>query len=362
MTKILNKKEQVIDFKLTPYGRYKLSIGTFKPVYYAFYDAGILYDGACGGLINEKQNDINPRIKDDTQYLATQVVFADVQDDPGISRLFYEDVDAVRELEAYTGFFGETKYKYVTTAEAYRASAYFPADITPELNIPATDFFKFDAAIGDAHFDGPTQQSAPAWKVVTLEGHISGTAARDIVNDQDIPQIDVTLNYIKTIDKRRFTPDPDSVYEIVGATPIFADNKLVRLVESNLLVYSEEINTDLLTENFEIEVFLSASDNTLQRKFFEKKVDQVVDGYMVSPTEQSNPVATLTTSSVEYYFDIFTDQEVSRGVACRGAETFNKNSYYIDIDFDCGEDQLQKTFYDIYGSATTEQEIDICQN
>jgi hypothetical protein len=243
-----------------------------------------------------------------------------------------------------------------------RTTAYFPADLTPELNIPAADFFKFDAAIGDAHFDGPTQQSAPAWKVVTLEGHISGTAARDIVNDQDIPQIDVTLNYIKTIDKRRFTPDPDSVYEIVGATPIFADNKLVRLVESNLLVYSEEINTDLLTENFEIEVFLSASDNTLQRKFFEKKVDQVVDGYMVSPTEQSNPVATLTTSSVEYYFDIFTDQEVSRGVACRGAETFNKNSYYIDIDFDCGEDQLQKTFYDIYGSATTEQEIDICQN
>ena len=53
MTKILNKKERVIDFKLTPYGRYKLSIGTFKPVYYAFYDTGIVYDSTCAGIEDE---------------------------------------------------------------------------------------------------------------------------------------------------------------------------------------------------------------------------------------------------------------------------------------------------------------------
>ena len=37
-----NKKEEVIDLQLTQYGKYLLSLGKFKPVYYAFYDDGIV--------------------------------------------------------------------------------------------------------------------------------------------------------------------------------------------------------------------------------------------------------------------------------------------------------------------------------
>ena len=360
MTKILDKKERVIDFKLTPYGRYKLSIGTFKPIYYAFYDAGILYDGTCGGLVDEKQNDVNPRIKDDTQYFATQTLFGYIQDDPGISRLFHETDDP--RVYTLKSFGSEGTRDLTFTVPGDRHSAYFPADLTPELNIPAADFFKFDAAIGDAHFDGPTQQSAPAWKIVALDGEISGSAARDNVNNQDIPQVDIILNYVKMVDQKRFIPDPDGVYEILGATPAFADDKIIRVVENNLLIYAEELNTDLLTENFEIEVFRSASDDTLQRKFFEKHTDQIVDGYMISNTELPNSFTSLTTSSVEYYFDIFTDQEINRETACRGAETFNKNSYYIDIDFECQTEEMKNTYYDIYGTAITEEDIEICQN
>jgi hypothetical protein len=44
MAKFIDKKERVIDFRLTPYGKYVLSTGTFRPVYYAFYDSEILYD------------------------------------------------------------------------------------------------------------------------------------------------------------------------------------------------------------------------------------------------------------------------------------------------------------------------------
>ena len=36
MAKFLNKKEQVIDFKLTPYGKQRLSVGQFEPVFYSF--------------------------------------------------------------------------------------------------------------------------------------------------------------------------------------------------------------------------------------------------------------------------------------------------------------------------------------
>jgi hypothetical protein len=352
--KILDKKERVIDFKLTPYGRYKLSIGTFKPVYYAFYDAGIIYDGACAGLTDEKQNDIHPRIKDNTQFFATQALFGYIQDEPGTSTLEEE-----RALGCFETF-GWGSELCVDPAES-TARRYFSSDMTPQINIPAADFFKFDAAIGDAYFDGPTQQSAPAWKIVTLEGEISGSTARDVVNDQDIPQIDITLNYVKKVDQKRFLPDPDSVYEILGATPAFADDRVIRVIENNMLVYAEEINTDLLTENFEIEVFLSASDNTLQRKFFENQIVHVVDGYMTSPTPEANSTSTLTTSSVEYYFDVFTDSEINRETACRGASTFNRGSYYIDLDFDCNTEGPESVYYDIYGSAVGVEDVEICQ-
>ena len=55
MAKFLNKKEQVIDFQLTPYGKHKLATGNFKPVYYSFYDEGIIYDGEYADLREEKQ-------------------------------------------------------------------------------------------------------------------------------------------------------------------------------------------------------------------------------------------------------------------------------------------------------------------
>jgi len=50
MAKFLNKKEQVYDLKLTSYGHYLMSVGKFKPVYYAFFDDNILYDGAYAAV------------------------------------------------------------------------------------------------------------------------------------------------------------------------------------------------------------------------------------------------------------------------------------------------------------------------
>ena len=59
-----NRKEEVIEIKLTPYGRLELAKGNFIPEFYAFYDADILYDGDYGGLIGENQNHIESRIKE----------------------------------------------------------------------------------------------------------------------------------------------------------------------------------------------------------------------------------------------------------------------------------------------------------
>ena len=63
-----NKKEEILELKLSSYGRQKLAAGSFKPTYYAFFDDDILYDGSRGG-ISEDNNDIEPRIQENSPSL-----------------------------------------------------------------------------------------------------------------------------------------------------------------------------------------------------------------------------------------------------------------------------------------------------
>ena len=57
-----NKKEEVFDVQLTSEGRRLLSLGRFKPKYYAFYDDDIVYDTTYGGY-TESQKGAEDRIK-----------------------------------------------------------------------------------------------------------------------------------------------------------------------------------------------------------------------------------------------------------------------------------------------------------
>ena len=55
MSRFLNKKEEVIDLKLTSYGKHMLGRGNFKPTYYAFFDDNVVYDSQYFGRV-EVQN------------------------------------------------------------------------------------------------------------------------------------------------------------------------------------------------------------------------------------------------------------------------------------------------------------------
>ena len=167
--------------------------------------------------------------------------------------------------------------------------------------------------------------------------------------------------YVKRVKSANINVDPQSVREINLVTGKFIDNKVIVLEQRDPLFYIEEMNTQLLTENFEIEVFEVQSGSTgtevFMRKYFENFVPQIKDGIMLSPTIQKIPTQELTNDSVEYYFDLLTDKEIDQTLACQGAAVFNKQSYYIDLDFDCDKSKDETVFYDIYGSVT---EPEIC--
>jgi hypothetical protein len=336
MTKFLNKKEQVIDLKLTTYGHYLFSIGTFKPAYYAFFDDNIIYDGEYAG-ITEGQSNIVHRIKNETQYLEGQTLFVDLEE---------------RATNAVDGVNS------------------FDVDITPTIELVRPNLFRYDKPIGDAHLDGRELNLAPAWKVVLLNGRITATAERDTLNKIEIPQIDISLDYRKAVSDDVVDFDETEIATAVSETPAFNDGNTIELLPDDLFVYVEEVNTETLTKNFDIEVFQVQTssyvdnDGTVQqgtssfiRKYFEKKVPQIVDGKMMMANPVEKFYDNIPSSSVEYYFDILTDANTEQAMACQGAALYNKQSYYIDLDFDCTGTEEENIYNDIYGSSV---EPEIC--
>ena len=63
MAEFFNKKEEVIYFEFTPYGRRIVAEGKFRPAFYSFHDSDILYDGQYANVA-EQQNQIKDRIKE----------------------------------------------------------------------------------------------------------------------------------------------------------------------------------------------------------------------------------------------------------------------------------------------------------
>jgi len=336
MATFLDKKQRVMDLKLTSYGHHLFSVGAFKPAYYAFFDDNVIYDGAymadkeqtgLGGAI-ESQNNIVKRIKQDTPYLEGMVLFEDLD-------------NLVSKNKGHT-------------------LSYDPGSKSPTQTLVRKDSFKFDQAIGDAHLDGQNAAAAPAWKIILLNGKIDNISKMDTKNNLNIPQIDITVNYKLTTRDGELGLDPGGVQDIIDETIRFSDGKTVALEAENLMIYVDEVNTEFLTENFDVEVFHRVTGSltgALERKYFEKEVPQIVDGMMMMPRKIQRAFEVMPSSSVEYYFNIYADQGVDHELACKGLHMYNRDSYYIDLDFQCDGPETQNTYFDIYGS---EVEPEIC--
>jgi len=265
MAKFLNKKEQVVDFKLTPYGKYLLSIGTFKPTYYALFDDNILYDGEYAGL-NENQNTAHERIKEGTPYLESLVLFENVE----LPGNYIEEGEPSAQFSADTlaqyGDFSTAQQAYAdaiaqgaTTADLetnnINPAAFFQkGSFATVLDLPRKDSLKFTSMIGDAYLDGETQ-AAPSWKIVALQGDIEESTQKDMENDLDIPQVNIELNYAKKVVPYNIDTNPTNVRDINDRVSTFLNDEMIQLVMDDALIYADEVNTQLLTENFEIDVF-----------------------------------------------------------------------------------------------------------
>ena len=566
MAKFLNKKEQVIDFQLTPYGKHRLSVGQLKPAYYAFFDTGVTYDSEYTGF-KESQNKIHERIKTETHFIEGILLFEEAENSVpqstwiGHSPLFEDDDDAATAV-AGTDLSGDITLggSGITLDSATMitpGASLFDLDLIPQRYIPKPEVLSFDSSIGDAKFEGDNTQAAPAWKIVACQGEMSNIKVKDDTQynfssasfdtehtEFNIPQIDVDAYYTLLISSPSEMLQEETLSDFVSETEQFVGGNTIKLVRDDIMIYGEEVNTQLLTENFDVEVFemiedtgvvtmagatvyigstgaagyidigdtITISDgistvifefidnsradlvragafpegrvgvvvsnnyifasgtdfsrkgtiwnlmsairqdegntrkatfptgngfdpgcyvgnhnlrvqindsemrnlegwnyatkgqyplsmfnsnidtgnpnqqitttaasvriNTtgegagfsggyvrkgtqLKRKHFRDAKAQIVDGLMTAANPESISKADLTTNSVEFFFDLLTDGDANGKIACSCANSFNKNSYYVDIDFDCTEEQIEEVYYDIYGSATSPEICDL---
>ena len=324
----LNRKEEVMDIELTQYGKYLLSKGQLKPVFYAFYDDDIIYDTQYAGHA-EIQNDSETRIKETprtmTQYLfggaETEIFSANQEHRNELVPSLQPDLDDVKKVQS--------------TPDKLRS---------PQLPLGTSE---------------QNSQYIPAWSVHFLNGELltstsvlsssAETPKGQEVPIQPIPQLTTEIDYKKWIYTEAFPQDSLDKYSSTDfISDKFPDGSVLVVEKDHLLISIEEENGIFENENFDIEFF----------EVFEEKDD---DGKVISTVEQSllflkDIEADPKENHVDYYFDVSLDSEIDPQILCEGIEKIKVKNIYIDEGVDC-DSVIQKVSKNVYINTNESEEF-----
>jgi len=323
-----NKKEQVLDIKLTQYGKYALSIGKLNPTYYKFFDDNILYDGAHAN-ITEAQNDVHGRIVNQTPQSLTQHNYV------GVETEFKKDYNSQSDQHGVSEF---QKINIKSNAER---------DCTLLRELGTTD-------MGSAKI--------PEWKVQLLHGKIDtfSETLETPYQKLDIPQINCDLY----CDVRTLNIESRSLFDTEQelVSPVAFDGTFFGVVPGHILGLFLETETEFEKENFDIEVYEisdsfthagSPIEDLRQLTFARYRQPAVVDGILLDKSEIKYDFPTLTRDHVEYYFDILLDNAIPESTICESVRYMRPQDIFADIEIKCPEFVVENKIVDPYASNIT---------
>jgi hypothetical protein len=321
-------------------------------VSYAFFDDNVLYDSAYSGLENEGQNEIEPRIQEDTPALRTQHIF----------------------------YGAETEVKRI--AEEMRASGMIPgaAGSVPPVQPIADKQYALSAPLGTTAL---YTDKMPAWQVRFFAAEMTGSVSYATGSHPTtrIPQLTSHVTYRTMMgrvneDVRSDNLDINAQEEYTMVTSLFSDGTYFRTIGDQLLLEIDEKNTDFFKDNFTVEVFeiqevdVTGSINTpsilkpavkevlkplrFRKKYTNVKNDILIDNEKVQLTKQ-------TPEDVAYYFDVNVDTEIPPETLCaiiaRLKEQGQELGYLDTLDIDCPDIEVP---FSLYASNVTEEDIEPC--
>lgn len=350
--KFFNKKEQVMDLQLTQYGKYLLSRGEFKPVYYAFFDDGILYDPEYG-FGTQTQKEIQKRIKTDTPQLEAQYNFRGVE-------------SAVRKTNLYIRSQEEWEKKF------FKEQSIRPPETTTDKQ------YALQNILGTSDLNSTY---VPAWDIKLLKGKISSSSPttswikEDTGNVINIPQISPEDILYKTLIK---TVTAGEV--MTGSrSDVYGEEYLqIYTSQQGLLFDISEMNVEFGNDNFEIEVYEIEEEQICRGKggtreiliplYFTKEPEQIKDGILLDPQTYLERIEeagvtdlTLDPSYVEYFLEIDVDHEIDKDLLCKYAVD-RSTSVYGTRFLDCEEADKRRELNsrNIYNTDVTEEDIENC--
>tara|TARA_R110000824_G_scaffold45222_1_gene130882 strand:+ start:656 stop:1630 length:975 start_codon:yes stop_codon:yes gene_type:complete len=290
--KFFNPKEDVMDIELTQTGKRALAQGKFKPSFYLFFDDGVLYDLTAAGATSETQNNAEERIQEKTPKLKTQYNFSEVRGNVGFDSL------------------ESTVEKHFSLINALGTSDSLSTDSFPRWDV---------RMFGD---DSP--------KITRAVEYL--TSSYGILK---IPQVDVAANFRTAVHHAEgdflIKEDPNL------STTMQADGTYVAVQPRTILMQVLEEHSVFEKENFDIEVYIKDTETHLRDEtgeddfwtplVFKKKVENIVDGILIDvPPEECKE---LDSKHVEYYFDIFVDNEIESSARSQIKDPLKGQNMYL---------------------------------
>ena len=274
MVKFFDQKQEVIQIELTPYGRQRLSEGEFSPSYYAFYDTGILYDGAFGD-ITETQNQIVDRIKEGTPRTRPVTRFTSING----SLVTLSSAN-------YKNYFNQQEEYCANYNRVLGKNNYF-SDFSPSWEIRVTS--DSQATLGDevVYKANNTLPEADATLDITYELHASGPSSTYVLLENknltlDILELNTIFSVNGNYDLEVFRLDEKGIAHALGFINPAAQSyqNLVDQIDPTVLSNTIEGTEEQIVQNFPI------LDNTYVEYYFEVLLDQEVPGVQM-PTNSS---------------------------------------------------------------------------
>jgi len=347
-----NQKEDVLDIKLTQFGKYLISKGKWNPTYYAFYDDDIIYDSEYAGYV-ETQNDIQPRITGSAR-TKTQYVFQ------GIETQIQSEMQLLRKR------MGGEKDKL-------------------EIQPSSERNYALAAPMGTSDLGNP---NFPAWQITALNGQITGSSPYATSSLGLVPIVSLetrTVNYVTSV-KNKYDEDtqvmdlsntlnqigesaPDAKpSDLILANKIYDDGTYVDIQEDYLLFEMLEKNTLFQDENLEMEVFRYDTNVQTQEEIliplkFMKKKQLIVDDILIDDDDpELNRQMDLSPDCVEYFFNVWVDDEIDEETLCK-AVRIRKNLGLYTPPIKCPEEVGGMAFdgSKLYGPGLPGQaDVEIC--
>ena len=336
-----NKKEEVLDIQLTSYGKAMLAKGKFKPEFYSFFDDDVLYDSRYTSE-EEEQNYAQTRIIEETPSLKAQVIFESLENQ------IKKQISDIR-----TGKKSRGESFQNTIEKEYALSAPLGKSELSSDNVPS-----WDITVHGANFDSKTTIDTKH----PMDIKIPQLNVEDICFYTSIDGVDTAEQVSETEGGLGIGDNyAGHGHQAAGYTDAYTNGKIINIYENYLVLEVDELHTEPMRENYDIELFLVedvvVDGNTkedLTPLSFNKEISHVYDGIYDEERFQEEMLrrddSEVDTDHADHYFNIHIDKEIDNSVLCKvGYRTDFSKRGYIRVDCDGTESKIHgNQMYDVY--------------